>query len=61
MDHERGGRFRIRPHWIEASATTQLYFPETAILITRFMTEAGVGELFDFMPVLGASRPTETI
>ena len=29
----------------------QLYLPNTAILVTRFMTEEGVGELIDFMPV----------
>ena len=35
----------------------QLYFPDTAILITRFMTPDGVGEVTDFMPVTG-SRAT---
>ena len=37
----------------------QLYFPDTAILITRFMTPDGVGEVTDFMPVTGdrADRP----
>ena len=30
----------------------QLYFPDTAILITRFMTPDGVGEVHDFMPVI---------
>ncbi len=29
----------------------QLYFPDTAILVTRFMTPEGVGEVLDFMPV----------
>src|ERR1700728_4189347 len=36
----------------------QLYFPDTAILITRFMTPDGVGEVTDFMPVTG-SRATQ--
>ena len=31
--------------------TRQLYLPGTAILVTRFMTEAGVGEVVDFMPI----------
>ncbi len=53
LDHERGGRFRIRPR-ASTFATTQLYFPDTAILVTRFMTEEGVGEVSDFMPVAGA-------
>ena len=39
----------------EAFATKQLYLPDTAILITRFLTEGGVGELIDFMPITGGS------
>ena len=37
----------------------QLYFPDTAILITRFMTEDGVGEVVDFMPTSRQRRPTD--
>ena len=29
----------------------QLYFPDTNVLITRFFTEEGVGEVQDFMPI----------
>lgn len=50
LDSERGGRFRIRPAR-GAFDSKQLYFPETAVLVTRFMSEAGVGEVVDFMPV----------
>src|SRR6476660_1203302 len=53
LDHERGGPFRIRPT-VEVSTRKQLYCPDTAILVTRFMTEAGVGEVVDFMPVTGS-------
>ena len=52
LDYREGGRFRIRPR-AATFATTQLYFPDTAILVTRFMTEEGVGEVSDFMPVSG--------
>jgi GH15 family glucan-1,4-alpha-glucosidase len=52
LDRDRGGHFRIRPT-ADVLTTKQLYFPDTAVLITRFMTEAGVGELIDFMPVSG--------
>jgi len=38
----------------------QLYLPDTAILITRFMTPDGVGEVYDFMPVITARRRTGT-
>jgi GH15 family glucan-1,4-alpha-glucosidase len=50
LDAERGGRFRIAPDGGEY-VTKQLYFPDTAVLITRFMTPDGVGEVTDFMPV----------
>ncbi|MFC8797637.1 glycoside hydrolase family 15 protein [Promicromonospora sp. NPDC057138] len=50
LDRERGGHFSTRPH-DDAFETKQLYFPDTAILITRFLTEQGVGEVIDFMPV----------
>jgi GH15 family glucan-1,4-alpha-glucosidase len=50
LDADKGGYFRIAP---EASgcSSRQLYFPNTAMLITRFMTEDGVGEVTDFMPI----------
>jgi GH15 family glucan-1,4-alpha-glucosidase len=53
LDQQRGGHFRVRPT-MEAFSSKQLYFPDTAVLVTRFMTEAGVGEVVDFMPVTSA-------
>ena len=50
LDARKGGRFRIAPR-LHDCTTTQMYFPQSACLITRFMTDAGVGELVDFMPV----------
>jgi GH15 family glucan-1,4-alpha-glucosidase len=50
LDHHKGGHFRIRPT-VDVFTSKQLYLPDTAILITRFLTEAGVGEIVDFMPV----------
>ncbi|WP_030439414.1 trehalase-like domain-containing protein [Actinoplanes subtropicus] len=53
---DSGGYFRIGP--VRAGPTTvrQLYVPDTAILITRFLTEDGVGEVIDFMPISGKTR-----
>ena len=50
LDDAKGGRFIIGP---DAGNVTcrQLYLPDTNILITRFMTEEGVSEVMDFMPV----------
>ena len=51
LDAQRGGYFRIRPQR-DDYVSRQLYLPNTAILITRFMTPDGVGEVIDFMPVV---------
>ena len=59
LDRKRGGHFRIRPA-AGNSTSKQLYFPDTAILITRFMTGAGVGEVIDFMPVADGALPAGT-
>jgi GH15 family glucan-1,4-alpha-glucosidase len=50
LDHEKGGHFSTRPV-ADAFETKQLYLPDTAILITRFLTDAGVGEIVDFMTI----------
>jgi GH15 family glucan-1,4-alpha-glucosidase len=58
LDARKGGRFRISST-SEGCTTTQLYFPQSACLITRFMTEAGVAELVDFMPIDNPTVVTE--
>jgi GH15 family glucan-1,4-alpha-glucosidase len=50
LDHDRGGHFGVRP-MVDVFNRHQLYYPDTAILVTRFLTEAGVGEVIDFMPI----------
>ena len=50
LDDGKGGRFQICPVGDEV-ATKQLYWPETNVLITRFLSTDGVGEIEDFMPV----------
>ena len=50
LDKNRGGRYRIAPT-LGIGTVKQLYFPDTNVLITRFLTPAGVAELEDFMPV----------
>jgi GH15 family glucan-1,4-alpha-glucosidase len=51
LDQNRGGAFKIGPshgHHV----TKQMYFPDSAVLLTRFMEEDGVAELIDFMPIV---------
>jgi GH15 family glucan-1,4-alpha-glucosidase len=52
LDADKGGYFRIAPDTTD-HVTRQLYLPDTALLVTRFMTPNGVGEVVDFMPVAG--------
>src|SRR3954452_1806614 len=56
LDAERGGRCRITPT-DPTHVSKQLYLPDTAVLITRFLTADGVGEIVDFMPP-ASSTPT---
>ncbi|MFJ6575595.1 MULTISPECIES: glycoside hydrolase family 15 protein [unclassified Streptomyces] len=55
LDSERGGHFSIT---VDTPGTTvrQLYLADTAVLLTRFLTPDGVGEVADFMPL--ADDPT---
>jgi GH15 family glucan-1,4-alpha-glucosidase len=50
LDHEKGGRFHIQPSLPEMKCK-QLYLPDTNVLLTRFLSAEGVGEITDFMPV----------
>ena len=50
LDPEKGGYWRLEPVGAEAT-TSQFYFPDSNILVTRLMTEQGVAEVHDFMPL----------
>jgi GH15 family glucan-1,4-alpha-glucosidase len=54
LDSGQGGHFRIAP--VHDCATKQLYLPDTNVLITRFLSPGGVGEVQDFMPVADEQR-----
>ncbi|MEU6765001.1 glycoside hydrolase family 15 protein [Streptomyces sp. NPDC046853] len=51
LDAERGGVWELSPLCATASRQ-QFYVPDSAILITRFLTEEGMVEVQDFMPLL---------
>lgn len=50
LDDKKGGAFRIAPS-NEDVTCKQFYWPETNVLITRFLAPEGAAELADFMPV----------
>jgi GH15 family glucan-1,4-alpha-glucosidase len=50
LDDEKGGSFEIAPasgEWREK----QFYWPDTNVLVTRFLSPEGVGQITDFMTV----------
>lgn len=50
LDDKKGGHFRVAP--VNPKVTgKQLYWPETNVLITRFLSDDGVVEVTDYMPV----------
>jgi GH15 family glucan-1,4-alpha-glucosidase len=49
LDDKKGGRFKIAPVGDDV-VHKQLYWPETNVLVTRFLTAGGAAELTDFMP-----------
>jgi GH15 family glucan-1,4-alpha-glucosidase len=50
LDDRKGGRFALAP--VTAATTTkQMYMPDTAILVTRHLSESGIAEVLDFMPI----------
>ena len=50
LDDKKGGRFDINSTH-EHVKYKQFYWPDTNVLVTRFLSPEGVGELQDFMPV----------
>lgn len=59
LDADKGGSFRIAPPDDDTHiGRKQMYFPETNVLNTRFLSPDGMAELVDFMPIkLTGSAP----
>lgn len=57
LDKDKGGFFSIsvgigeNEDPVMAVTNRQMYVPDSNVLITRFMTSSGVGQITDFMPV----------
>ena len=61
LDDKRGGCFQIQPE-LNGRRVRQLYLPDTNILLTRFLSEDGVAEFTDFMPISAVTeRPHEIV
>ncbi|HKN88461.1 MAG TPA: glycoside hydrolase family 15 protein [Nitrospiraceae bacterium] len=57
LDDNKGGRFQISADQ-DGLSTKQFYWPETNVLVTRFYSSNGIGEIEDFMP---AGLPRESL
>jgi GH15 family glucan-1,4-alpha-glucosidase len=58
LDERKGGRFRIAPASVDGVVYKQMYWPDTNVLITRFLSDQGVAEIIDYMPVAAPSAQT---
>lgn len=59
IDARNGGYFRLTAS-DEDAVIKQLYLVDTAVLMTRYLTSEGVGEVIDFMPIADPKIATET-
>ena len=58
LDDKKGGHFKITPT-TAVITQKQFYWPETNVLITRFLSPDGVGEIKDYMPLGAPARGIE--
>jgi GH15 family glucan-1,4-alpha-glucosidase len=58
LDSERGGRFTLSAVGTD-HVTKQMYLPDTAVLVTRYLSPAGVAEVVDFMPIDNPGAETD--
>src|SRR5215831_11898799 len=49
LDDQKGGFFKIAP--LHYTQHKQMYLPDSSVLLTRFLSAQGVGEVVDFMPM----------
>src|SRR5579859_7714535 len=54
LDNRRGGSFCLAPE-LKTASHKQLYMPDSNVLLTRFLSEAGMAEVSDFMTISGTA------
>ncbi len=60
LDDTKGGSYQIAPENLEEAKRKQYYWPNTNVLVTRFLLEMAVVEVIDFMPVGSRSRDSNS-
>lgn len=59
LDEKKGGYFKITATVSDLNHK-QFYWPETNVLVTRFLSDSSMGQVIDFMP-LGTDEPEQWI
>ncbi len=57
LDDRKGGFFKVASMY--GGTCRQMYLPDTNILLTRFLSTEGVGEVVDFMPIQETAGPSQ--
>jgi GH15 family glucan-1,4-alpha-glucosidase len=60
LDDRRGGRFRIAPT-LDDATRKQIYLPDSNILVSRFLSDDGIAEVSDFMPIESGPQTHELV
>jgi GH15 family glucan-1,4-alpha-glucosidase len=60
LDWRIGGHFAIVPQ-LETPRRKQMYLPDTNVLLTRHLSDSGVAEISDFMPIAGPEEPSRLV
>jgi GH15 family glucan-1,4-alpha-glucosidase len=60
LDADRGGSFDIVPR-MKSPTYKQLYLPDTNVLLTRVLSDDGVCEVSDFMPIPETPGPSRIV
>jgi GH15 family glucan-1,4-alpha-glucosidase len=55
LDDQKGGRFKIAPI-LEGVHYKQIYLSDSNVLLSRFLSDQGVAEVSDFMPIAQTER-----
>ncbi|MFF3940670.1 glycoside hydrolase family 15 protein [Streptomyces phaeofaciens] len=58
LDHDGGGHFLFAPT-TPGVTRRQIYYPDSAVVVTRFLSPDGVGEVLDHMPVIRSRTPSD--
>lgn len=59
LDEKKGGSFKIAAKG--DCRLKQMYLPDTNVLVTRFLSAEGVGEVVDFMPMDDGEEPPHAV